>query len=61
MYIKKSVLSGIILWVGGVILCITAILFCFTELSIPRYVYITVCLACIWSVMKLTERVDRGC
>lgn len=59
MYIRKSVLSGMVMLAGGLILAVVAILFCFTEITVPRYVYIAVWAVCIWSVPALIKRIEQ--
>lgn len=60
MYIKKSVLSGIIMVIGVGILLAVALLFCFSEITVSRYIYLLVWFSCIWAVCALTGKVERS-
>lgn len=60
MYIKKSVLSGIIMLLGASVLLAAALLFCFSEITVSRYVYMLVWFSCIWIVCTLTGKVERS-
>lgn len=59
MYIKKSIITGMIMVLGGIILLTVAIVFCFTEVTVSRYVCLAVWLVCIRTVSVLTKKVER--
>lgn len=59
MYIKKSILSGMIMTVGACLLVLLTILFCFTEVAIPRILYIVVWIACVVVVVETVSKVER--
>lgn len=59
MYIKKSILSGAIMTMGAILLAVLAILFCFTEIAIPRILYITAWIVCVVFVVEAVGRIER--
>lgn len=59
-YIKKSVLTGMIMLSGGIILLAVAVVFCFTEVTVSRYVCLAVWLVCIWGVSVLTKKIAHS-
>ena len=56
MYIRKSVIRGIIMAIGIGILSVLAILFCFTDVNISGIGCMLVWLACIVIVVELTGK-----
>lgn len=59
MYIKKSVISGIVMVLGAVVLAILAVLYCFTEVQIPGYVYIIAWIGSILAVVDIVDRIEQ--
>lgn len=60
MYIRKSVISRIIMTVGACILAVLTVLFSFTEVEIPHMVYAVVWLGSIAAVTELVQAVERS-
>ena len=58
MYIKKSIISNIIMVTGGVILAIITLLYCFTECGIPTALLAGAWLICIVGVVTGVEYVE---
>lgn len=59
MYIKKSILSGMIMAFGACLLVILTILFCFTEIAIPRVLYIVLWVTCVIAVVETVSKVEK--
>lgn len=59
MYIKKSILSGMIMTFGACLLVILTILFCFTEIAIPRVLYIVLWVTCVIAVVETVSKVEK--
>lgn len=60
MYIKKSLVNGIIMTLGGIILAALAVLYCFTEFPIPGGVYIFAWMGCILSIVTIICKIERA-
>lgn len=60
MYIRKSVISKIIMVVGMGILAVLAVLFCFTEVDISGAACMLAWLGCIVAVVELTEKLREN-
>lgn len=59
MNIKKSVLTGMIMLLGGIVLLVVTFLFCFSEIKVSRYICLAVWLLCIRLVFVLIKKVER--
>lgn len=59
MYIKKSVISGIIIMTGICVLAALTILYCFTEVQIPRAVYMAIWVGCIAAVTEIVGKIEK--
>lgn len=59
MYIKKSIISGFVMTLGGIILAVLAILFCFTEIQLPGAACISIWIVCIWAVRTIMHKIER--
>lgn len=59
MYIRKSVLGGLIAAGGVAVLAILLVLFCFTELHIADGVYAAAWMGCLLVMMRGASRVYR--
>ena len=59
MYVKKSIVSGIITFLGIIVLCILSILYCFTELNIPEVFYFLAWGLCISFMVGSVSRIER--
>lgn len=56
MYIKKSVISKIVMAIGMGILIVLTVLFCFTEVNVPGTVCMMAWIVCIVTVAELTDK-----
>ncbi len=59
MYIKKSVLSAVIVIIGAAVLLAAAFLFSFTELEIPSGVYASVWFGGLYAVLRAVSGLYR--
>lgn len=59
MHIKKSIISGFVLALGGILLAGMAILFCFTEIEIPNTVYIVSWTSCVFVIERIICKIER--
>lgn len=59
MYIKKSIISGIVITLGVIVLTALAVLYCFTEIQIPGGVYIIAWIGCILAIVDIVDRIER--
>ena len=59
MYIRKSVISKLILAIGVGVLAILTILYSFTEINIPTGIYAVVWGGCIAIVTELVHKVEN--
>lgn len=60
MYIRKSVISGIIMGIGMGILTALAVLFCFTDMNLSGLACMTVWIVCILTVVEATGKLSKG-
>ncbi len=60
MYIRKSVLNGLIILTGLCILIAMAFIFCFTETQIPPAVFCAAWITCLLSVSSLVGKNCRN-
>lgn len=58
MYIKKSVICGVIIFTGVLLLLVLSILYCFTEINIPGVLYILAWVLCIFFVVKSVSKIE---
>lgn len=59
MYIRKSVISRTVMFLGACVLLILAFLYCFTEIEIPGAVYMLVWSGCILTVVEMVGKIER--
>ncbi len=59
MYIKKSVLSGIIMVIGAVILLAVAFVYGFTEIHISAVTCAVIWGACIFCCVMLLDKIEK--
>ncbi len=61
MYIRKSVLSAVIITAGVCVLIVLASLFCFTETKIPAPAFCGAWTACLLAMASWVKRLPSGC
>ena len=59
MYVRKSLLGGIVAGTGTVFLAILTALFCFTEIRIPSAVYAAAWFGCLCMMLFSASRIYR--
>lgn len=59
MYIRKSLLGGLIAAAGMAVLAILTVLFCFTEIQIPAAVYAAAWTGCLCAMLRGASRIYR--
>lgn len=59
MYIKKSLLAGLVAAAGMAVLSLLMVLFCFTEIQIPSAVYVAAWVGCLLAMLRSASRIYR--
>lgn len=59
MYIKKSLLAGLVAAAGMAVLSLLMVLFCFTEIQIPSAVYAAAWAGCLLAMLRGASRIYR--
>lgn len=59
MYIRKSLLGGLIAAAGMTVLAILMVLFCFTEMQIPTIIYAAAWIGCLCAMLRGASRIYR--
>lgn len=59
MYIKKSLLGGLVAAAGMTVLAILMVLFCFTEIQVPSVVYAAAWFGCLCAMLLGAARIYR--
>lgn len=59
MYIRKSLLGGLVAAAGMAVLAILMVLFCFTEANIPSAVYAAAWCGCLCAMLYGAARIYR--
>ena len=60
MYMRKSLLAGIVIAIGGIILLTLVILFGFTEIQISKTIYLLCWVSCISAVKGIVEKIEQS-
>ena len=58
MYVRKSVICGVIIFIGVLFLSVLSILYCFTEINIPGVLYILAWGLCIFLMVKSVSKIE---
>ena len=58
MYIRKEILSAIILSAGIIILTALAVLYCFTEVQIPSWCYGAGWFGCLFGMVSCEKKIE---
>lgn len=59
MYIKKSIISGVVLVIGVMILLAVTFVYGFTEIPVSGTTCAVIWAACIFGGMKLTDMIEH--
>ncbi len=59
MYIRKSLLGGLVAAAGMAVLAILMVLFCFSEMRIPSAVYAAAWFGCLCAMLHGASRIYR--